>query len=412
MERTQIAMLMDFENLVIGFESNGLDPHRNFSVRNILEYVEKSYGRVAYKKAFADWSNAKFKRFSFDLMRNGVEMQHIVHGGYTKNHMASYMTIQAMDCLARTPEIGTFILVTGDADFLPLISYIKSTGREVIGLGTEGTVSNILLSSCDDFIFYGQDGLNKNTKPFTDKGAVIRHIKGIIGSSSIDIDKLEDSLLNEMPDFAAEDYGFDDILSFIESMPNTFKLTDTDNTVLVSNLYPAGRQTRPAKSETQQVDVSSLPLDKYMKETRWFIENGTLREEVLTNIFDVLSEYGKPLTNDMLRQETCNDLDIDDKAWQGTIYSLVCGSCLWEKPDSPDLPSHLRRVSLFKNIHEVDEFMQGYYTSLFHKAFMERQDLNAQTMAELMHPEDVEGHLALFQKVYDSFFAKKQSNQE
>lgn len=402
METKQIAMLMDFENLVIGLENNDTDNRKFFSASALFNYFEKNYGKITYRKAFADWSSPKFRKYTSDLTRCGVEMQHIVRNGHSnKNYAETHMVIQALDCLNRNPAIDTFVLVTGDADFLPLISYLKSTGKTVIGVGTEGTVSGTLLSNCDDFILYTSEGLKKNTRQFVDKGQAIRAIKTIIGNGNIFISELENELMNDMPDFNLDEYDCDDFEAFLEMFPNIFKINEEGEEPSVSIIYQnSGKSPRYSESKTAYPDAQSVPLDKYMKDTRWFIADGPTREEVLTNIYDILAEDNRTMASDMLRQDACAELYVEDKPWQGTIFSLVCGSCLWEKPENADVPLQQRKVSLYKSINSLDDFMTGYYTSLFYKAFMERPDLTPQAMAELMHPEDIDGHIELFEKVY------------
>ena len=411
METKQIVMLMDFENLVIGLENNDSDNRKFFSASALLSYIEKNYGKVIYRKAFADWSSPKFRKYTSDLTRCGVEMQHIVRNGHTsKNYAETHMVIQAMDCINKNPSIDTFVLVTGDADFLPLISYLKSTGRTVIGIGTEGTVSGTLLSNCDDFILYTNEGLKKNTKQFIDKGQVIRALKTIIGNNGIYVSDLENELMNDMPDFTPQDFDCDDFTAFLELFPSIFRLSDEEDETLVQlntvnskpQRYAFSQESKPIPSEIQNV-----PLEKYMKDTRWFIEDGPTREEVLTNIYDILAEDNRMMSSDALRQDACAELDVDDKPWQGTIFSLVSGSCLWEKPDSSDVPHQQRKVSLYKTITSLDDFMVGYYKSLFYKAFTERTDLTPQSMTELMHPEDIDGHIELFEKVFSLMTERK-----
>ena len=410
METKQIVMLMDFENLVIGLENTDSDNRKFFSASALLNYLEKNYGKVIYRKAFADWSSPKFRKYTSDLTRCGVEMQHIVRNGHnSKNYAETHMVIQAMDCINKNPAIDAFVLVTGDADFLPLISYLKSTGRTVIGIGTEGTVSGTLLSNCDDFILYTNEGLKKNTRQFIDKGQVIRALKTIVGNEGIYISELENELMNDMPDFNPQDYDCDDFTAFLEMFPTIFKLSEGDDETVVNLNYSNNKQRYQYSSENkpQFSDVQNVPLEKYMKDTRWFIADGPTREEVLTNIYDILAEDNRIMASDALRQDACAELEVEDKPWQGTIFSLVCGSCLWEKPEGPDVPLQQRKVSLYKTINSLDDFMIGYYTSLFYKAFTERPDLNPQAMAELMHPEDIDGHIELFEKVYSLMTERK-----
>jgi len=412
MENKQVAMLMDFENLVIGLENNDPESKKSFSAKTVIDFIEKNYGRVIFRKAFADWSNPKFRKYTQDMMRCGIEMQHIHRSGYNnnKNYAESLMVIQAMDCMARNPEISTFILITGDADFLPLISYIKSTGRTAIGLGTEGTVSGALLANCDEFIFYGNDGLHNGRQAAIDRGPVIKALKNIIGTAGAYVNDIDEELADEMPDFNPADMGYEDLYAFLESMPSLVRLDnagDEPKAFWIFQQAPKPQQRFNNKVELPPQEVSNMPLDEYMKATRWFIQDGQMRVDILTNIYNILSEPGTVISSDDLRQEASSDYMVEDKPWQGTIFSLVCGSCLWEKPESADLPLHMRKLSLFKNVRSLDDFMIGYYTSLFHKAFMEREDLNAQTMTELMHPEDVDGHLPLFEKVYSEMSDKR-----
>ncbi len=410
METKQIVMLMDFENLVIGLENNDSDTRKFFSASALLSYIEKNYGKVIYRKAFADWSSPKFRKYTSDLTRCGVEMQHIVRNGHnSKNYAETHMVIQAMDCINKNPSIDAFVLVTGDADFLPLISYLKSTGRIVIGIGTEGTVSGTLLSNCDDFILYTNEGLKKNTKQFIDKGQVIRALKTIIGNGGIYVSDLENELMNDMPDFNPQDFDCDDFIAFLEMFPAIFKLSDGEEETLV-HLNITNKQLRyqySTESRLQQSDTQNTPLEKYMKDTRWYIADGPTREAVLTNIYDILAEDNRIMASDALRQDACAELDVEDKPWQGTIFSLVCGSCLWEKPESSDVPLQQRKLSLYKSITNLDDFLLGYYTSLFYKAFTERTDLTPQSMTELMHPEDIDGHIDLFEKVYTQMTERK-----
>ncbi len=398
---SQTAILIDFENLIIGIENNDPDVQRTFSIKKILQFISKTYGNTVFKKAFADWSNQKFRKYAQDLMKNGVEMQHIVRGSYgNKNFTESHMTIAAMDCILRNPMIDSVVLATGDADFLPLINHLKSTGRLVIGIGAEGTVSSSVLSNCDEYLYYAQDGLYKAHIPAFDKAGTFKLLKNIIGTAGIYVADIEDEILAQCPDFNLEELGYASIEELLQSMPNAVKLDNTGEELKAFWIHQPAIRTKYGRNEINTQDLISLPLDEYMHTTRWYITDGPIRESILNNIFAVLSTAEHLVTSEDLRKEAAaGELAVDDRAWQGTIFSLVCGSCLWEKPESNDVPTHLRKFSLFKNIENVDDFLLGYYISLFHKAFMERQDLDSRSMAELMHPEAPEEHLELFEKV-------------
>ena len=104
-----LALLMDFENLIIGLENNDPTEEKPFSILAVIQYLESHYGTVIYRKAFADWSNAKFRKYAMELSRAGVEMQHVVRSGYnSKNASDTHLVIQAMDCMLHHPLINRF----------------------------------------------------------------------------------------------------------------------------------------------------------------------------------------------------------------------------------------------------------------------------------------------------------------
>ena len=105
--------------------------------------------------------------------------------------------------------------------------------------------------------------------------------------------------------------------------------------------------------------------------------------------------------NEELHNLVDPDCIVEERPWYGTIFSLVYGACLWENPDDSSVPLPRRRLSLFRTVKNEEEFLVRYYTSLFHKAYTERPGLTAQMCAELMHPDDVEAHLPLYERVLE-----------
>ena len=154
------ALLLDFENLILGLENDVLAGDHTFSISEILRYAEQAYGPVVYRKAFADWGNSKFRAYAVELQRAGVEMQHVVRTGMNnKNAADMFLTIHALDSLRAYPDIEVFILGTGDGDFLPLLARLRAAGRRTVVLGTRGTTAETLLQNCDEFVCYVQGGL-------------------------------------------------------------------------------------------------------------------------------------------------------------------------------------------------------------------------------------------------------------
>jgi uncharacterized protein (TIGR00288 family) len=141
-ERT-LAVFIDFENLAIGFK------HRRgeFDIHKILErLVEK--GKVIVKKAYADWGTRP-------LHENAIELIEIPRRQMTgKNSADIRLAVDAMDLAWSKEHIDTFVIVSGDSDFSPLVSKLKENGKHVIGIGMKESTSDLLAGNCDEFIFY------------------------------------------------------------------------------------------------------------------------------------------------------------------------------------------------------------------------------------------------------------------
>ncbi|OWK45651.1 NYN domain-containing protein [Fimbriiglobus ruber] len=143
-----LAVFIDFENLALGF-GNRRD---RFNIEKVLErLVEK--GKIVAKKAYADWS--RFGFFTSELHESAVELIEIPKRVMTgKNSADIRMCVDAMDLAYSKDHIDTFVVVSGDSDFSPLVSKLKELGKHVIGLGLADSTSNLLRDNCDEFIYY------------------------------------------------------------------------------------------------------------------------------------------------------------------------------------------------------------------------------------------------------------------
>ena len=146
----RLAVFLDFENLALGFDR----PRggAKFEIDKVLKrLVEK--GKILVKKAYADWT-----RFSDDkkkLHEAAFELIDIPKRARTgKNSADIRLCVDAMDLCYGKEHIDTFVVVSGDSDFSPLVSKLKENGKSVIGLATEGAASAMLVENCDEFIFY------------------------------------------------------------------------------------------------------------------------------------------------------------------------------------------------------------------------------------------------------------------
>src|SRR5436190_23759826 len=150
MNETQnsLAVFIDFENLALGFQGR----RDRFEIERVLaRMVEK--GKIVAKKAYADWS--RFANYTAPLHEAAIELIEIPRRGQSgKNSADIRLCVDAMDLAYSKDHINTFVIISGDSDFSPLVSKLKELGKHVIGLGMQESTSELLRDNCDEFIYY------------------------------------------------------------------------------------------------------------------------------------------------------------------------------------------------------------------------------------------------------------------
>ena len=148
-DNLNIAVFCDFENVAIGVKEAN---YPDFRIRPILERMLLK-GSIVVKKAYCDWDRYKeYKRDMHEAAFELIEIPHLRQSG--KNSADIRMVVDALDLCYTKTHIDAFVIVSGDSDFSPLISKLKENGKSVIGIGVRGSASSLLISNCDEFIFY------------------------------------------------------------------------------------------------------------------------------------------------------------------------------------------------------------------------------------------------------------------
>lgn len=147
-EDRSLAIFIDFENLALGFQGR----RDRFDIERVLErLVEK--GKIVCKKSYADWN--RFSTFTTQLHESAIELIEIPRRAQSgKNSADIRLCVDAMDLAYSKEHIDTFVIVSGDSDFSPLVSKLKELGKHVIGLGMQESTSDLLRDNCDEFIYY------------------------------------------------------------------------------------------------------------------------------------------------------------------------------------------------------------------------------------------------------------------
>lgn len=148
-ETKNMAVFCDFENVALGVRDAHYD---QFDISKVLERLLLK-GNIVVKKAYCDWSRYKALRpamheASFEL----IEIPHVRQSG--KNSADIRMVVDALDLCYTKGHVDTFVIISGDSDFSPLVSKLRENNRTVIGVGVKESTSDLLIANCDEFIYY------------------------------------------------------------------------------------------------------------------------------------------------------------------------------------------------------------------------------------------------------------------
>jgi uncharacterized protein (TIGR00288 family) len=225
-----IAVFVDFENLAIGVrDMKGAGGH-GFRIDMVLKRLLEK-GRIVYKRAYCDWS--RYRESVREFHSQGLELVDIPQGKMSgKNSADIRMVVDALDLCYAKSHIDIFALLSGDSDFSPLVSKLKENEKRVIGLGVRNSTSELLVASCDEFIFYDDlvkaqtDRAPRKKGPEKASGAdvALDHLVEIVRSLEQDYDPLWGSIVKQTmrrvhPGFNEAQYGyraFSDLLEAAE----------------------------------------------------------------------------------------------------------------------------------------------------------------------------------------------------
>ena len=146
---SNLAVFCDFENIALGVRDAKL---KKIDIRPIVERLLLK-GSIVAKKAYCDWD--RYKEHKPTMHEAAFELIEIPHARQSgKNSADIRMVVDALDLCYTKEHIDTFVVVSGDSDFSPLVSKLRENAKSVIGVGVKSSTSDLLVNNCDEFIFY------------------------------------------------------------------------------------------------------------------------------------------------------------------------------------------------------------------------------------------------------------------
>src|SRR5512144_1467621 len=144
-----LAVFCDFENVALGVREA---KYAQFDMEKVLERLLLK-GSIVVKKAYCDWE--RYKEFKAAMHGASFELIEIPHGRMSgKNSADIRMVVDALDLCYTKEHVDTFVIISGDSDFSPLVSKLRENNKFVIGVGVKSSTSDLLIANCDEFIYY------------------------------------------------------------------------------------------------------------------------------------------------------------------------------------------------------------------------------------------------------------------
>ena len=165
-DTNNLALFCDFENVALGVREAR---YEEFDVKKVLERLLLK-GNIVVKKAYCDWDRYKdFKKGMHEAAFEMIEIPHVRMSG--KNSADIRMVVDALDLCYTKAHVDTFVIISGDSDFSPLVSKLRENNKTVIGVGVKKSSSDLLIANCDEFIFYDDLVRERQRRPARRKPA-------------------------------------------------------------------------------------------------------------------------------------------------------------------------------------------------------------------------------------------------
>ena len=188
-----LALFCDFENIALGVRDSN---YAQFDISKVLERLLLK-GNIVVKKAYCDWDRYKgFKEAMHEASFELIEIPHIRLSG--KNSADIRMVVDALDLCYTKAHVDTFVVISGDSDFSPLVSKLRENNKVVIGVGVKNSTSDLLIANCDEFIFYDDLVRRKEAKKRARKKAVEKTVA--VTSAAIDTTEVAADMLDVISD--------------------------------------------------------------------------------------------------------------------------------------------------------------------------------------------------------------------
>ncbi|MCC6457101.1 MAG: NYN domain-containing protein [Caldilineaceae bacterium] len=357
----QIAVFIDFENVALWAEQEFID----FELTPLMEYLQ-SRGPVVIKRVYGDWS--RFSHYREELMNNSVDLIQIYSVRAGKNRADIRMALDAMETAITRPQIQTFVVVSGDSDFGPLVVKLREYSRYTLGIGPRDVTHPLLVKACDEFIYleavlgemHDLHELHQNASADNETARTLLikalQIHSQRGELPVLAAKLKQTMLLMDSAFNEANFGFSQFKNWLENNVDMIRLFVKEMQLYVApkdfaepvdiDLHPWEAPVSPSNGQHSYTDKSSvatalqsaqsgealltkpslrLQYKQIFNRLKMTAVDFATRRDVLRDIYRELSEHPNERTTDDLLEELCLRYEA-----QGMIRSKTTLRQIWQ----------------------------------------------------------------------------------
>lgn len=394
----QLAIFIDFENIALWAEREFFD----FEITSLMSVLQ-TRGPAVVKRAYADWS--RFSRYRDEMMNNSIDLIQIYSVRAGKNRADIRMAIDSFEIALTRPQIRTYVIVSGDSDFSPLMAKLREYGRYTIGIGPRSITHDLLVRSCDEFI-YLETALGEQPDLDDQSCVEIEEARNLLtralnahgqrGDLPVPVTRLKQTMLLMNPAFNEANFGYTQFKSWLDEHRDLAKLFMKDMQLYVApQKYMASSSFEfiPSEVDVADADEDAYPGEKAGGYYRQVINrlkmtnvDLTTRRDVLRDIYRELNDHpGEQTTDELLdmleeRYEALGQMRT--KATLREILQLAFRQGAFdylEQPVSPYTP-----VQLAEGIDSEADFVERAESDFVYTAIKAGQDVDPSELAYLL----------------------------
>ncbi len=403
-----VGLFIDFENLIYGLidKYGEQGAYEAFKTSLMCDFAHQ-YGDACASYAYADWRIKAVNQWQVDLYGRGVELVHVLGRG-GKNAVDIRMAIDLVESIYTQPQIDTYVVVSGDRDFLPVINTLKRAGKRVIALSTSRAMSKEMKRVCDETATYesllhNDTQAQSQTRPKKNINDLLDEVLSIAKSFESTIltgAQLKQLLVHSHHGrFSEKDYGY---VSF-GSLMDQLALLSRQRSQKTSEAFPVLKLDRPLqgdlnialhepKNHTQtelperlldfqnahelQLALSSLKGYQYM-------QNAQDRRQVLETLYQALCSSEGACWADAL-EKVCNAVGLS-RSQASKYHAVLLQSQAFIQVDPDDeKPVKQRKMRLIESLNSAQALIKRYEQSILHKIISRRGEITIDLATQVL----------------------------